>query len=377
MKTITIRALAALLVIVLATAQAARAGAAERVALLIGNEAYRNISPLSNPVRDVRALAVALERVGFEVTLALNTDYEAFDRALRRFGDVADAADIALVFYAGHGVEDEGLNYLLPVDASIERQDVDSYKRLLSAGSKQVADLERLVSFAQRGGIVIIDACRDNPLANELPPSATRGSVRGLVLAQPEASGVLTAYAAGSGMVAFDGRPGKNSPYTAAIIETLGAPPKDVRIFFGAVRDRVMAATGGEQAPELKATLGGESIYLSPPPDPVAAQRRISWNILRDTDDVGALERFAATFPGTPEARAALARVRALRPPTPSPEQIDPGALESFLDRMSAARNRNTPSAPALAPVPAPVPMSEAEISPLERWKQRMRKANQ
>ena len=240
-------------------AQAAGALAERRVALVIGNSAYRNAAALPNPKRDAAALADKLKALGYEVTLKTDLDYDQMRRALRAFSRIADGADVAVVFYAGHGMEAGGVNYLIPVDAKLETAADLDFEAITLNKALGVVDGARKLK------LVMLDACRDNPFAKRMKPAGgrTRSIGRGLARVEPSGGNVLVAYAARAGTTADDGD-GAHSPFTQALLDNLAAPGLDVRLMLGKVRDEVKRATGGRQEPFINGSLGGETISLAP-----------------------------------------------------------------------------------------------------------------
>ena len=245
--------------------------AEKRVALVLGNSAYQNVAPLANPVNDSARIAATLKDAGFDVVDS-RRDLPAAEtrRALRDFADRARDADIAVVYYAGHGIEVDGGNYLIPVDARLER-DTDIYDEGLSLDRILIA-----IEPAKKLRLVILDACRDNPFARTMKRTvASRAIGQGLAKVEPTSPNVLIAYSAKAGSTAADGD-GKNSPFTAALSHHLTKPGLDVRRAFGFVRDEVLKTTGNKQEPFVYGSLGGEDVPLvpAPPQAPAAAPRR-------------------------------------------------------------------------------------------------------
>ncbi|MCC8984866.1 caspase family protein, partial [Bradyrhizobium acaciae] len=235
--------------------------AEKRVALVLGNSAYRNTAPLTNPVNDASVMAATLKNAGFDV-VDFRKDLPAVEtrRALREFADLARDADIALVYYAGHGIEVDGANYLIPVDAKLER-DTDVYDEAFSLDRILVA-----IEPARKLRLVILDACRDNPFAKTMKRTlATRAIGQGLAKVEPTNPNVLIAYSAKAGSTAADGD-GKNSPFTIALSKFLPTPGLDVRRAFGYVRDEVLKTTNNRQEPFVYGSLGGEDVPLVPAP---------------------------------------------------------------------------------------------------------------
>ncbi len=239
------------------------AWAGKRVALIIGNSTYQTVPQLPNPSRDATAVAKMFRDAGFDsVDLVLNVGNLEFKRAMRKFEAAADQAEMAVVYYAGHGLEIATTNYMIPVDARLA-SDRDA--------EDEAIPLERLVSAADgasRLRLVILDACRDNPFNNSMRRErkiATRAVAAGLGKVEPTSSDTLVAYAAKAGSTADDGD-GEHSPFTAAILKDLTIPGLDVRLAFGRVRDDVLKTTGNRQEPYVYGSLGGGNVSLVPAP---------------------------------------------------------------------------------------------------------------
>jgi uncharacterized caspase-like protein len=238
----------------------------KRVALVLGNSAYQNVPTLSNPVNDAALMAKTLKEAGFDLVDS-RQNLTALDtrRVLRDFADKAANADVAVIYYAGHGIEVDGSNYLVPVDARLER-DADVYDETLSLDRVLVA-----VESAKKLRLVILDACRDNPFAQTMKKTvATRSIGRGLAKIEPASPNTLIAFSAKAGSTAADGG-GKNSPFTIALSNRLTTPGLDVRRAFGFVRDDVLKATYNRQEPYVYGSLGGEDVALVPGPAAAAA----------------------------------------------------------------------------------------------------------
>ncbi len=233
--------------------------AAERVALVIGNSAYEATSSLPNPQNDAAAIATALEGLGFEVILAIDADQRETIRAVDAFSLASVGADLAIFFFAGHGIQIGGRNFLLPTDAVADSERALRYSAL--DAQEVIADMERSAHVS----IAILDACRDNPLVDEVTRSAgaTRSAsvARGLGRMQLSGRGALVAFAAAAGDTAADGE-GNHSPYTAALLEEIAEPNVEVGLMFRRVARRVRDATRGDQQPELLVRLVDE-VYLN------------------------------------------------------------------------------------------------------------------
>jgi tetratricopeptide (TPR) repeat protein len=238
------------------------AAPSRRVALVVGNSAYEHATRLENPERDARGVASAFRRLGFaEVVEKYDLTLKQLLFELRAFEDRASGADWAVVYYAGHGIEVGGTNYLIPVDARLERANDTEDEAL---------PLERVVTRvagARKLRLVVLDACRNNPFATRMLAmgKTTRAIGRGLAGVEPQA-GVLVAYAARDGQLAIDGTGGANSPYAGAFIKHLEEPGLEIGKFFRKVRDSVLAATGGAQQPFEYGSLPGEDFYFKTGP---------------------------------------------------------------------------------------------------------------
>src|ERR1700722_16710776 len=203
----------------------------KRVALVLGNGAYQNVPQLPNPVNDSAMIAATLKNAGFDVVDSRH-DLPALEmrRALRDFSDRARDADIAVIYYAGHGMEGDGTNYLIPVDARLER-DADVYDEALSLDRILVA-----AEPAKQLRLVILDACRDNPFTKNMKKTVALRSIgRGLAKIEPTTSNTLIAYSAKAGSTAMDGD-ASNSPFSIALSKHLTTPGLDVRKAFVFVR---------------------------------------------------------------------------------------------------------------------------------------------
>jgi hypothetical protein len=233
-----------------------------RVALVIGNSAYRSVAFLPNPRRDAHAVADALQEVGFQsVELALDLDRNGMVKALRSFRNKADQADWSLIYFAGHGIEIDRVNYLIPTDARlIDDRDVKtetvSYEEMLAA-----------INGAKALRIVVLDACRVNPFKDQMRRSFAMRGVTDRGLAPPPESkpGTLVVYSAKDGEVAADDAGGANSPFATAFIEGLKVPGREVRRLFDFVRDDVLDATNNHQQPFTYGSLPGRKDFFFVP----------------------------------------------------------------------------------------------------------------
>jgi hypothetical protein len=235
---------------------------AQKAALVIGNGAYRSVTPLINPPNDASDMAASLGHIGYAVTLVKDGDLQAMNDGLRAFLRDADHADSVVVFYSGHGVQVKGHNYLIPVSARIaDELDLDT----------QAISLDKLLDLvdgaAPKVKIVILDSCRDNPLTRTLVRGAgTRGLAR-IDLDAASAKGTLIAFSTAPGSVAQDGT-GRNSPFTQALLAHMETPGLDIRQMFGQVRADVDRQTQGGQTPWVNEAIIGSFAMAGTVADP-------------------------------------------------------------------------------------------------------------
>jgi len=236
--------------------------AAEKVALVIGNNNYSQ-APLKNPINDAKAIGKVLAHIGFDVVSAYNVNRSGMEDALERFGTKAEHAKIALVYYAGHAIQVDGINYLIPANTPVrKRRDL-----------RKLINLNELVIEAQQAkglGLVMLDACRENPFAQRLRESMGRSvGGRGLARVEDTPDNILIGFATKENAIAADGN-GEHSPYAQALLEYLPRKNLEVRFLFGNVNDAVKKATKRRQKPFTYGSLGGKQWFLvdsvAPPP---------------------------------------------------------------------------------------------------------------
>ena len=225
-----------------------------RLALVIGNADYLNTNPLQNPVNDAKAIAEALKDVGFTVMLYLNSDLKTMKKAMDDFGVKLPEYNVGLFYYAGHGMQVKGNNYLIPVDASLKvEQDVDY----------DCVDAGRLLGKMEAAGtntnIVILDACRDNPFARSWGTRSVAQTETGLAFMNAP-SGSIIAYATSPGKTASDGT-GKNGLYTEAILQYIKYPSLSIEDFFKNVRIDVEKKSNRTQTPWESTSLKGNFYF--------------------------------------------------------------------------------------------------------------------
>jgi uncharacterized caspase-like protein len=233
--------------------------AEKRVAFVVGNGAYKNVAQLPNPPVDAKAMAAVLRNVGFDVVEGTNLTRDAMTEKLLDFGKKAQGADVAIFFYAGHGIAIGGTNYLLPVDADIKSEmDVK-----LGAAINIDLTLDQTMNDA-KVKLVFLDACRDNPFAAKIKSTATRSvSVQTGLAEMKSGEGTLIAFATGPGQTALDGQEGNNSPFTRALIDHITKPGVEIQQAMTEVRAQVNEETNKGQLPWGHTNLIG-AVYLNP-----------------------------------------------------------------------------------------------------------------
>jgi hypothetical protein len=300
------------------------------VALVVGNSAYQNTSKLDNPKNDAADIAAVLTKHGFEVIEGFDLDKRVFDRKVLDFAAALKGSDVGVFFYAGHGLQVAGQNYLVPTDAKAEAAETLDFEMV------RVDIVQRIMERLTNTNILFLDACRDNPLARNLARSmGTRSLEVGRGLAQVEAGiGTLISFSTQPGNVALDGT-GRNSPFAGALVKHLGSSSDDLSAILISVRNDVMKETQRKQVPWEHSALTGRFYFGAaqaapiPAPNPlqdaqlVEAER--AWNAIKDTSSIGLLEAFITRYKGTFYGEFALARLRELQakliltPPNPAP----------------------------------------------------------
>jgi hypothetical protein len=322
-----LRRLVLSLVVVVSFATGCIAG--DRVALVIGNGQYQKVPALPNPPQDATDVARSLERLNFQVTLLKNVSASDMRKSLVDFGRKADGSEIAVVFYAGHGMEVGGENWLIPTDAELQ-SDTDVEAEAISLRSVNLQ-----VGKARQLGLIILDACRNNPFAGKMKRSlSTRAVERGLARTEPT-DNVLVAYAARDGTTASDGA-GRNSPFTTALLHHIETPGLEISFLFRRVRDDVMSATKHEQQPFVYGSLSKDEIYLKPAANnmtdrvskPVApTEDEQFWKAIETSDVAGLFEEFVKRYPYSSHVNTARERIANLSSqlPTAKAPTIDQG----------------------------------------------------
>lgn len=292
-----------------------------RTAFVIGNSDYRSVPKLPNPRRDAAAISAKLKQIGFDVTTVIDGDQATLDTALTRFSKRSKGTDIALFFFAGHGIQINGENYLLPISVK-----GSSAKAVLRQGLSLNDVRRRLRSAAAGLSIFVLDSCRDNPfgsLATKRTGETAAPLVIGKGMAQTQsAAGMLIAYATQPGRLAYDGD-GKHSPFTTSLLRYLGEPGLEIRLMLGRVREDVVANTGGAQIPWVEEAVLGEFYFSEKRGDAVGALSGgkaddvTFWRSIWRSTDRRDYEAYLAQFPDGAFAALAANRVHALRTSAP------------------------------------------------------------
>ena len=338
-----------------------------RVALVIGNSSYSNAPVLPNTVNDARDMAVSLRKVGFEVVDGVNLDKRGMDQAVTRFARLAQDADAVMFYYAGHGFQFNGENYLVPVEARVEDEISVQYE------TTRLNDVLTALNFSKGVKIMVLDACRNNPFVSQLAKrQATRGFAVGSGLAPvARAQGMVIAYATQANDVAADGI-GRNSPFTAALVREIEQPGLEVATMFRRVQKSVYDATSGRQTPELSLSLLGD-FYLNREETDSDVWRRI-----RASDDPEAYKDFIQRYPTSFFTIDARTRLDLIERRSTEARERDLQAREfaererALLERVERAEKvrqqaatdlarRQTEAAPAAPGVAPPNPAARAQ----------------
>ncbi len=292
--------------------------AEKRVALVIGNSAYEHVAPLENPKNDAEAISTALSALGFTVIRGIDLTRADLEKKAREFALTSRGADVALFYYAGHGLQVNGQNYLAPVDVELtDEADLDFQTVSLDT-------ILRNMERERRTNLVFLDACRDNPLARNLARSmGTRSAAVGRGLARTESGvGTLIAFATQPGNVALDGD-GDNSPFTTALLQHIETPDLDVALMMRRVRQDVMAATNDRQVPWNNSSLIGTFAFKntadgskSAAPQSTVSAAAEAWNAIEDTTSPAVLKAFIREFPDGIYSAFAKSRLRELETKT-------------------------------------------------------------
>lgn len=356
------------------------ASASDRIALVIGNNDYKRLPPLQNAANDASAIAASLEAMGWEVILRLNATQRDMGRAIETFEGRLATADASLVFYAGHGVQARGENWLIPADANVESEVDLKYE---SVSARDI--LEAMKRSGTPLNIVILDACRDNPLRQ-----SARSASRGLAVpALPQGiKGTAVMFSAAPGETAEDGPAGGNGVFTGALLNTLNEPGLKLEEVFKRTARRVSELTASRQRPWFNSSVYGDFYFndaargAAEPSAPPAASPRpkeadgsqleiVFWQSIQDSDQPSLFESYLTQYPDGAFAALALAKLALLGytaqipPPAGVRSDTPAGALQS---RDEPVVNTERPPVVArLLPVEA-APTSDADRARAEAW---------
>ncbi|WP_171131776.1 MULTISPECIES: caspase family protein [unclassified Ruegeria] len=331
---------------------------AKRVALVVGNSKYEQVAKLTNPENDARDIASALRRIGFEVTEQYDLDYRQMRLSLRDFSENAADADVVLIYFAGHGIEINNTNYLIPVNAELRSE------RDIEFEAVRLETVVNAVIPSKGLNIVLVDACRNNPFLSRMNRSTASRSI-GKGLARIDPSGVLVGYSARGGTLALDGE-GRNSPYAIALLEHIEVPGLELGKLFRKVRDSVFEQTKGYQEPFTYGSLPGLDIFLVPAVAKVekseivsntpektedkidereASAERVLSEALKLEDEsvrLGALDMIARLYPDTQAGLAAKSAVASLTPKN-EPEEKSIAQPDTSANEQTTTENDEKP----------------------------------
>ncbi|MDN5788026.1 caspase family protein [Pseudorhodobacter sp.] len=302
------------------------AALAKRVALVIGMAKYQHIESLDNTANDARLIADTLRGIGFDVTLVIDAGYAELSKSMDSFAFDAETAELALIYFAGHGIEVQGENYLVPIDADVRsNRDVQ----------RQSVSLDNLLATVDRARvmrIVVLDSCRNNPFGDAIDATAKANAKPvGLAPANPE-RGTLVAYAARDGQVALDGN-GANSPFALALADRMKVPGLEISLMFRQVRDEVLAKTFNQQEPHTYGSLSGVPFYLAGPAEgdaPASGDLRVAWSGVRPDQEK---QLIALAELGDTRSMVGLAYMRL----NPEAGRFDPAEAFGLLSRAAKA----------------------------------------
>ena len=295
MRAICRGALAALTLFAFLGLWTGTATAQRRVALVIGNSSYVNTARLENPKNDAADMAETLKQLGFEVIEGRDLDKASMDRTIRNFAETLAGAQMALFFYAGHGLQVGGQNYLVPIDARLASAAALDFEMV------RLDLIQRTMEREATTNVVILDACRDNPLSRNLARAlGTRSASIGKGLAAVESGeGTLISYSTQPGNVALDGA-GRNSPFAAALLKHIPTVGDDLPTILINVRNDVMAATERRQVPWEHSALTAKVYFKPPKPTGPTVDQQIEmsfWDAVKDTHNPAVLQTYLDRYP--------------------------------------------------------------------------------
>ncbi len=350
----------------------------KRVALVIGNSAYQNTPPLANPRNDATEMGKALKRVGFDVDLVVDATKPDMDQALRRFGNNLTGSSAAVFYYAGHGIQVDGINYILPVDVALKNE------RDLNWETSDMTTVLKQMEGHNRVNLLFLDACRDNPLSQTLARSMgeSRSSVIGRGLATMKANaGTLISYSTKEGEVAADGK-GKHSPYTEALLKHIEMPGIEIGLLLRKVREEVISATKNKQVPWEYGSLLGEFYFTGPVT--VQVQPEVSksatgskneslyWESIMNDTDPAAFEEYLKKYPDGEFSGLARYKINSLKKGGKKLPQVD---VIPQIEQIKPSGSLNISSDPSDAMVVLdgnPIGHTDMEISGIDVGKRKI-----
>jgi uncharacterized protein YgiM (DUF1202 family) len=327
----------------------AQANTERRVALIIGNDAYKGLKRLDNGVNDARAMERELKSIGFETLLKVNANRKEMHGAISEFGNKLAAGSVGLFYYAGHGIQSGDKNFLVPVDAVLESED-DLVVDAIDVGRVMHA----MEAARNKLNIVVLDACRDNPL-----PKGGRSGSRGLAVVQAP-TGTFVAYATGPGKIAQDGDRGGNGVYTGELVKALREPGLKIEDVFKRAGNGVMEKTGGKQVPWTQASVQGD-FYFRPPVAGVMTpstggagvdKETVFWQSIQNSKQASDYEAYLITFPNGTFVGLAKRRIDGLKGTQVA--SASPAAVPRP-DPPARAEPAVLPTTPPVPPKPQPV----------------------
>lgn len=351
--------------------------AQKRAALVIGNSAYQYAPALANPKNDATDMAVALKRFGFQVIEGFDLDKSALERSVRAFSAALRGSDVGLFYYAGHGLQVAGQNYLVPIDAKAETADAVDWEMV------RLDLVQRTMERAAATNIIFLDACRNNPLTRNLSRAmGTRSTEIGRGLAPVEGGvGTLISFSTQPGNVALDGIGQRNSPFAGSLVKHMSTSSDDLSALLIAVRNDVMLQTQRKQVPWEHSALTGRFYFKAPTATtahPQSSEAERAWDRTKDTTNVTLLEAFIGRYGDSyygDLAKARWAALEAMRPgrefrdcPIVCPEMVVVPAGGFLMGSPANEQDRSTDEGPQRkVTIAAPFAVGKYEVT-FEEW---------
>ena len=350
----------------------------KRVALVIGNSAYQNTPPLANPRNDAIEMGKMLKRLGFDVDVVVDATKPQMDQALRRFGNKLEGSSAAVFYYAGHGIQVDGTNYILPIDSTLKNE------RDLSWEASDLTTVLKQMEGHNRVNLLFLDACRDNPLSQTLARGMgeSRSSSIGRGLAPMKANaGTLISYSTKEGEVAADGK-GKHSPYTEALLKNIETPGVEIGLMLRKVREEVIAATKNKQVPWEYGSLLGEfyftgpvTIQVQPKADKSTAGSKndsLYWESIMNDTDTAAFEEYLKKYPNGEFVEIAKRKIDKLKKSSTKPPPVDAIPQSDQTKPSGSLKMSSDPSDALVLMDGKPIGNTDMEISGIEIGKRKI-----